>query len=64
MKTPRFAKFVRDKAQALDTAHRMTRAHARGDRQIFAVIDGPEDNYAVVDLLTAIESDQPYAWAA
>ena len=24
-------------------------------RDIYAVVDGPEDNYAVVDLMTAIE---------
>ena len=28
----------------------------------FVVIDGPEDNYAVVDLSTAIDMDVPYSW--
>lgn len=64
MQTPRYVKFTADRTKAMATARAMTRAHAKGDRQIFAVIDGPQDNWAVVDLLTAIESEQPYAWAA
>lgn len=28
------------------------------------VVDGPEDNFAVVDINTAIMSDLPYRWAS
>lgn len=35
----------------------------RRARTLFVLIDGPEDNYAVVDLNTAIETDCPYRWA-
>jgi hypothetical protein len=31
--------------------------------EIFCVVDGPEDNFAVVDLATAIELGGGYRWA-
>ena len=64
MKTPRFLKFTATQDQAESTARRLTAAHAQGDRQIFAVIEGPRDDWAVVDLMTAIESGQRYSWSA
>ena len=30
---------------------------------LFVLIDGPEDNYAIVDLMTAIDMGVQYAWA-
>lgn len=31
-------------------------------RDVFCLTDGPEDNFAVVDLLTAIELGGTYTW--
>lgn len=30
---------------------------------LFVLIDGPEDNYAIVDLMTAIDMGVQYTWA-
>ena len=32
-------------------------------RPLFSDLDGPEDNFAVVDLETAIELEIPYEWS-
>ena len=31
---------------------------------VYVVVDGPEDDFAVVDLSTAIELEAPYEWSA
>ena len=31
--------------------------------QIYCMVDGPENDYAVVDIATAIEMNCPYSWA-
>ena len=33
------------------------------DGEMYCVVDGPQDDYAVVDLRTAIELGGPYRWA-
>jgi hypothetical protein len=33
------------------------------DSDVIVVVDGPEDNYAVIDLESAIEMEVPYEWA-
>lgn len=33
------------------------------DGTIYCLVDGPEDDYAVVDLRTATELGAPYEWA-
>ena len=35
-------------------------AKAGNNMDIYAIVDGPDDNYAVVDLLTAIELGNGY----
>jgi len=64
MKSQRYIRFVPDQSTAEDAARNMTRQHAKGDRAIFAAMPGPADNWAIVDLLTAIESEMPYSWQA
>jgi hypothetical protein len=43
-----------------ETRNRAAR-RAGNMRDIFCLVDGPEDNFAVVDLITAIELGQGYA---
>jgi hypothetical protein len=33
------------------------------DGSIFVLTDGPEDDFAVVDIRTAIDMDAPYRWS-
>jgi len=42
--------------------NRATNMNARHP-EIFCVVDGPEDNFAVVDLATAIDLGGGYRWA-
>jgi hypothetical protein len=39
------------------------RNRASRDRTLYAVVDGPDDNYAVVDLKTAIDLGGRYEWS-
>jgi hypothetical protein len=32
-------------------------------KEIFCLVDGPEDNFAVVDLESAIDLEIPYEWS-
>lgn len=43
--------------------HMRTINRASRDQTIFCVVDGPEDDFAVVDLVTAIDLEIPYRWA-
>jgi len=38
------------------------RAHQRGDKQLVVLVDGPEDNFAVMDLESAISNGFLYCW--
>lgn len=38
------------------------RAHRSGDRELVVMVDGPTDNYAVMDLREAIANDFLYTW--
>lgn len=49
--------------QAEIRAQQKTRAHAKGDREIFVVIEGPASDWVVADLRTAVEIGLPYSWA-
>ena len=48
-----------------DDAHQymlsLNRTHIK---ETFCLVDGPEDNFAVVDLETAIDLEMPYQWSA
>ena len=60
MKTESTVILYLDRNAAVDRARWMTRA----GREIYCVIDGPEDNFAVVDIRTAIELGVNYSWFA
>ena len=57
-----YLRFHSTEAAAMESMRVMNRAHAQGDRAVFVVTDGPEDNFAVMDLPTAIEMELPYKW--
>lgn len=44
------------------TRRMITKNRAARDGSIFCLVEGPEDNYAVVDLNTAVELGLPYRW--
>lgn len=48
-----------------DAAHDHMRMKNRVvvDGTLFCLVDGPDDQYSVVDLKTAIELGGPYTWA-
>ena len=51
------------KQAALNVAQGKTRQHADGDKQVFAVVEGPEEaGFSVVDLATAIDLGIGYSW--
>ena len=64
MKTETYFKTFKNKAGARNWARMKNRACAAAGnrRDIFAVVDGPEDGFAVVDLNTAIELGGGYTW--
>lgn len=48
-----------------DAVQRMiikNRAHKKGDGQIFVLVDHPDDQYAVMDIDSAIDNDFCYRW--
>jgi hypothetical protein len=51
-----------DNEEVADAFMRM-RNRARVSADVVVVVDGPEDNWAVVDLSTAIELGGGYRWA-
>ena len=63
MKNQSYLKEFETEDQAREWMQMKNRAHAQGDKQIFAVVDGANDNYAVVDLKTAIELEANYYWS-
>ena len=60
-----YIKFFDDKGLARDFAKGKNQAARRAgnNRSCYCVVDGPEDNYAVVDIDMAIELGGPYEWS-
>ena len=54
-------KFFASEDDAREYMLLLNRTHIR---ETFCLVDGPEDNFAVVDLETAIDLDIPYQWSA
>lgn len=48
-----------------DDADRLMRVlnRAARDQTVFCIVDGPEDDFVLVDLATAIDLEMPYRWA-
>ena len=63
MKQPAFCRTFATRAAAEERAHLKNRAN-RMPNWLWVVIDGPADDFAVVDLRTAIEMGAPYSWSA
>ena len=57
-----YMRMFENENEALDRCEMKNKAckAANNTRDIFAVIEGPEENWAVVDLTTAIEFGQGY----
>ena len=57
-----YTQFFDQEDEALDRCYLKNQAcrKAGNFRDIYAVVDGPDDNYAVVDLSTAIELGSGY----
>lgn len=57
MKARTYTRFFETENEALDICTIKNKACKRAGnyRDIYAVVDGPDDNFAVVDLMTAIE---------
>jgi hypothetical protein len=53
-------KFFVEEEEARDYMVSLNRTHIK---EIFCLVDGPEDNFAVVDLETAIDLEIPYEWS-
>jgi len=57
--------YLRLFADREDARRRMIlRNQTARDGTVYCLVDGPEDNYAVVDLRTAIDLGGPYEWSA
>lgn len=63
MKQPASLVIFADRADAVENARIKNRA-CRMPRWLWVVIDGPADDFAVVDLGTAIEMGALYTWTA
>ena len=63
MKT--YMMFFADKGAARDFAKEKNRAARRENKKndCYCVVDGPEDDFAVVDIDTAIELGGQYEWS-
>ena len=64
MESKSYIKSFAEHEKAAVWARTKTKAHAKGDREIFVVVEGPEDDWVVCDLKTAIETELPYSWEA
>lgn len=53
-------KFFAEEDEACDYMRSLNQTHRK---EIFCLVDGPEDNFAVVDLRTAIDLEIPYEWS-
>lgn len=65
MKTPAYLREFSDRQQAHDRMVLKNRAcRAAGNhREIYCLVPGPNDNWAVTDLKTAIDLGLGYEWA-
>ena len=63
MTTNTYTKFFDTEDDAVDRCSLKNKAckAANNYRDIYAVVDGPEDNFAVVDLTTAIQLGNGYS---
>ena len=64
MSRPGFLQLFPTEAEALDVMRRRNRARVGQRCPVFVVVDGPDDDFAVVDLESAIEMEMPYRWEA
>ena len=66
MKTQTYCKFFQTKDGAMQFMRLQNRAAASAGnrRDVLCVTDGPSNNFAVVDLKTAIELGNGYSWEA
>ena len=55
-------RFFDSENEARDYMVMRNRAHQRGDKQLVVLVDGPEDNFAVMDLESAIDNGFLYTW--
>ena len=55
-------RFFDSESEAWDYMVMRNRAHQRGDKQLVVLVDGPEDNFAVMDLESAIDNGFSYTW--
>lgn len=62
MRTEKYCIFFDDENEAREICQIKNRASRRAGnyRDIYCLIDGPDDNFAVVDLKTAIDHGQGY----
>jgi hypothetical protein len=60
MKTTRYFRTFQTSEEA--EARMKMRNRAAQDGTIYCLLDGPEDNFVVADLKTAIETGLPYSW--
>ncbi len=63
VKQPAYLKFFADKSAALQWA-RIKNTACRLPRWLWVVADGPNDDFAVLDIRTAIEGEHLYEWSA
>ena len=61
-KSTEVLRFFDSENEARDYMVMRNRAHQRGDKQLVVLVDGPEDNFAVMDLESAIENGFSYTW--
>jgi hypothetical protein len=66
MKTKKYLKMFKSENLAMDLMRAKNRACklAGNFRELFVVTDGPENNFAVMDLKSAIELAGGYKWEA
>ena len=55
-------RFFDSECEARDYMVMRNRAHQRGDKQLVVLVDGPENNFAVMDLESAISNGFCYSW--
>jgi hypothetical protein len=53
-------KFFSNEDEARDYMRSLNHSHRQ---ELFCMVDGPEDNFAIVDLETAIGIEMPYEWS-
>lgn len=65
MQTKRFTKMFKTESRAVEFARLQNIAmKAAGNHDLLVVAPGPDDNFAVMDIKSAIELGLGYQWAA